>query len=182
MAFIITAEGALININGNSYPQGESATSLNTKLAANNQVIIYDESEETPKANAVFTDYTVDGVTGTTLGSAQAVSNAIGALIATANSSGIQVVQFANAVSGDEEPSIAANASSVELIAATARFEAFITNDGTGILFITEGATATVNSAIKLLQDDVYRVTSGLVVNGIWLNPDGFARINQTKT
>lgn len=83
MAFIVTAQGGLIKITGHTYPIEEAASSLNATTGANDTVIIYDEDEKTPKTNAVYTDYTIDGVTGTTLGSAEAVADAIGTLIGT---------------------------------------------------------------------------------------------------
>ncbi len=99
------------------------------------------------------------------------------------DAAGDQILEFGGgdpATGGAILTPIPANASSVELLPADpTRVEAFIRNNGTGILYIAEGADATANSAIKLLQDDVFRVTSDLVVNGIWVGVNGNAAINE---
>lgn len=113
--------------------------------------------------------------------SAIIVADLIADLMSGAAGGGIQDVAIADpATAGEIATPKAASASTVELLPANAnRTEAFIRNDGTGILYIVEGADATILSALKFLQDDIFKVTSTLVVSGIWTAPNGFARINQ---
>lgn len=135
------------------------------------RVINYNE-ERTLLPDTLYTDFNTPN--GTALGSAEAVADAISDLLSAA----VSVTD--PSTEGAEIAAVPANADSVEILPANPdRVEAFIRNDGTGIMFITEGADATVNSAHKYYQDDRHKVTGTLVVNGIWSSPQGFARINE---
>lgn len=135
------------------------------------RIINYNE-ERTLLPDTDFNDF--DTPNGTALGSAEAVADAIADLLVAG------VANLDPSTAGAELTPVAADAATKELMPANPdRVEAFIRNDGTGILYITEGADATANSAIKLLQDDVHKVTGTLVVNGIWVAPNGNAVINE---
>ena len=127
-----------------------------------------------------FNDF--DTPDGTALGSAILLADAIAALLPAPVAPGVipDVAIVNPSTSGSELTPVAASASSVELLPAlSTRVETRIRNDGTGILYVTIGATATVNSANKLLQDEFIDITEGLVVNGIWVGVNGFARMNE---
>ena len=184
MAIDIEVKGNQIKISGAPVFDGEpkyvNISGIKPEPNGNKVSLINDLTNTLVLPPTDFNDF--DTPDGTALGSAIALADAIADLLpAPSSSSGTSNVAVVDpSTTGGEETPVAANSVSVLLLAADpTNVEARIRNDGTGVLFVTEGATATVNSANKILQDDVYIVESGLVVNGIWTSPNGFARINK---
>ena len=80
------------------------------------------------------------------------------------------------------QSSVTSNASTVTLLAAnTSRIKAIIRNDGTGVLYVREGAGAAITDVIRLAQNDTIIITdSSEIITGIWTSPNGSARISET--
>lgn len=106
----------------------------------------------------------------------------------TGGSSGVNILleSIENAVEAADtgtSTSVASSLGSVLLLAANAdrKGESPIRQDGTGILFIHEGAgPATLNEAVKLEQDDLWIVKNYTgPVFGIWDVVNGFARVTE---
>lgn len=176
MAIVITIKGnALRIVEDSNDPRLSNIDDTDVSPSGNN-VQIMNTSSGVLLINRPFGDFSTPSG-----GSAIIVADLIAELMAVAIGGGVQDVAITDpATAGEIATPKAASASTVELLPANAnRTEAFIRNDGTGILYIVEGADATILSALKFLQDDVFHVTGTLVVNGIWTAPNGNARINE---
>lgn len=176
MAIVITLKGNALRIVEDSNDPRLSNIDDTDVSPSGNLVQIMNTTSGVLLINRPFGDFTTPSGA-----SAIIVADLIADLMAGAAGGGIQDVAITDpAIAGGIATPVAASATTTELLPANAdRTEAFIRNDGTGILYIVEGADATILSAIKLLQDDIFKVTSTLVVNGIWTAFNGFARINE---
>ena len=103
-----------------------------------------------------------------------------GAVMATEEIGGVHFQAVIPRAATATESSVAASASSVEVLAANAnRISATIRNDSSAVMYLSMGGTASSSSPIRLGSQDIYELSARYAgaISAIWESATGNARV-----